>query len=380
MLDKNKLYRWVDNCVGIPLCLLALPLSRFRQKKPSRYDKILVIKFGTLGDAILLKPTLRTLRENFPLAHIAVLCSAANIEVFQNSPYLDEVMVIRFVSLVNPFYLLRLIRRIKKGQFNLTIDCEEWAKIPVLISFLAHAKERVGFKTRGQHKHYLFTKTVPHMQNKHELECFLDLLKPLGLKTENRDIKLSPQQANIREASRILADRKIDSNFVILHSEVPAGSRQRQWPIENLAELGKQLISRHKFKILIIATEKGRFQAERLNFLLGNQAELMISLPILTVYAILEKANFVVTNNTGFMHLAVSAGTRVFALHGPTSPLKWGPLNKESAVIKSELNCSPCLYLGFEYGCRTNRCMQQITPQKVLEVIERTIGCLSRAS
>jgi len=386
MADKNKIYRWIDNCIGILFSLLMRPFARFRQIRPSGFDKILVIKFGTLGDAILLAPVLKTLRENFPSAHIAVLCSAANIEVFENYPCVDERVMIRFLDLMNPFYLFRLIKRLRKEKFDLSIDCEEWSKISAIIALLSGVRLRIGFKTPGQHKHHLFNEAVPHIEDKHESECFFDLLSPLRLEIKNKEIKLFPRRENVIEADRFLKDAGLSTDFAVLHAEVPASGWQRQWPLENVAELGRQLVNKYNLRILIASTNKGKPEAEMLNSLLGGKAEIISGVPILTLYVILGRSRFVVTNNTGFMHLAASAGCRVFALHGPTSPLRWGPLGKDNVAIKSDLRCSPCLCLGFEYGCKTNRCMQQITPQVVLGEIEKSLkvqpvqrqGCLKR--
>ena len=107
---------------------------------------------------------------------------------------------------------------------------------------------------------------------------------------------------------------------------------------------------------------------------MGNQAGLLIGVPLLTLFVIAGKARIVVTNNTGFMHLAVASGAVVIGLHGPTSSVKWGPWGTRAASIKSRMPCSPCLYLGFEYGCKTDKCMRQIHVDEVLMQVEKALG------
>jgi heptosyltransferase I len=325
---------------------------------------------GMLGDAILLIPSLRALREKFPAAQITILCSKANVQIFQSCPYLDEKVVVNFTDLLNPIFFFKLIIRFKRTGFDLTIDFEQWSRVSAIISLFSCAKERIGFKTEGQYKHWLFTNALPHMRNRHEIDLFLDLLRPLGIETDNKNPELFPSEAQIKDAQRLLESQKINTDFVILHTEVPASGRQRQWPIENFAEVGNRLREKYNFKILIASTYKASAQAQKLNSLLGGRACVLKDVPVLTLYVIVSKARLVLTNNSGFMHLAASAGVPVFALHGPTSPIKWGPWGKKNVVIKSNRICSPCLYLGFEYGCSTNKCMQDIRPEQVLEKID----------
>jgi len=55
--------------------------------------RILVIKLSALGDVILITPSLKALREHFPLAKIFCLVKKDFREILQRCPYLDEVIV-----------------------------------------------------------------------------------------------------------------------------------------------------------------------------------------------------------------------------------------------------------------------------------------------
>ena len=76
-----------------------------------------------------------------------------------------------------------------------------------------------------------------------------------------------------------------------------------------------------------------------------------------------------VSNDSGAMHIAAAVGTPTVALHGPTNPHKWGPVGDNHVVIQSPIPCSPCLDLGFDYGCSTHPCMGMITVESVYEAI-----------
>jgi lipopolysaccharide heptosyltransferase II len=371
---RYRIFHTIDRFIGIPLIFLCFPFGMFARHKTAGYNRILIIKLSLMGDTILLVPALRAIRERFPQAKISVILSRINAEILKDCPYIDEKIIVPLEKLLNLFYFWGLIRRIRRENFDLAIDFEQWFRISALISFLSQAKERLGFKTPRQHRHYLFTKTATHRKDTHELESFLDLARVLNIETTNKNLELWPQEENLREAKNYLVGLGVNSDFMILHTEVSATGRQRQWPIEKFAELGKRIREKYNLRILIASTFKGMREAEELNALLGEGAGLLIGIRLLTLFVIASQAKLVVTNNTGFMHLAASAGVAVIGLHGPTSPLKWGPWGKKTKAIKSSSPCSPCLYLGFEYGCKTNKCMQEIQVDEVYRQAQEFLG------
>jgi 3-deoxy-D-manno-octulosonic-acid transferase/heptosyltransferase-1 len=78
-----------------------------------------------------------------------------------------------------------------------------------------------------------------------------------------------------------------------------------------------------------------------------------------------KKARFVITTDSGPMHLAAAVGTPVIALFGPTDPARTGPYGKGHTIIRTDLPCSPC----FLKKCATRKCMRDISPEQVFTVI-----------
>ena len=50
---------------------------------------------------------------------------------------------------------------------------------------------------------------------------------------------------------------------------------------------------------------------------------------------VLGQSRLLVSGNTGVMHLAAGLGVPLLALHGPTDPVKWGPLGLGRAGPRS---------------------------------------------
>jgi ADP-heptose:LPS heptosyltransferase len=81
----------------------------------------------------------------------------------------------------------------------------------------------------------------------------------------------------------------------------------------------------------------------------------------------IARAAAVVCVNTGVMHLAAALNTPLVALHGPTNPVRWGPLSADAITVAPPSDSGGgYLNLGFEYPANPPDCMAAITLEEVL--------------
>ena len=95
--------------------------------------------------------------------------------------------------------------------------------------------------------------------------------------------------------------------------------------------------------------------------------------PLPTLIQALAQARCLVSVDTGTMHLSMALGTPVVALFGPTIPELTGPYSKNVpfSVLRSDIDCQPCLLTGEQKKCTFNRCMHELAPEKVYSSVER---------
>jgi ADP-heptose:LPS heptosyltransferase len=375
----NKFFKFIDIAAGITLLLLLklvdMVIFPFRRAFKQLNNDFVVIKFSAMGDTVLLLPVLKKLKNEYPGSRITVVATEINRVVVENCRYVDEVMVFDLKWLVNPVKLAGFIYKLNSKKAATALDFDQWLRISPVIAFLSGAGKRIGFKTRGQFRHYLYTSSVAHSEGKHEIECFFDLIRVLGIGVTAEDTELFfdvPAEAQTK-AEELLKHMGAGGRFAVIHPGCGAHGWQRQWPEEKYAKVVEYLENRGISAVVSVG--KGEEPVyEKIRQQLGGGRLMAIKGESLQVLAaLIRKSVLFISGNTGVMHLAAASGAVVIGLHGPTNPVKWGPLGKKSVIIKSGAGCSPCLYLGSEYKCRDRACMEGISADEVIKIIEKIL-------
>ena len=98
------------------------------------------------------------------------------------------------------------------------------------------------------------------------------------------------------------------------------------------------------------------------------------TLPLLTLAALIRKADAFVSNSTGPLHIAAAVGTPVVAFYPPIrqcSPVRWGPLTDRKVIFEPRTDDCPRCKGG---PCESNDCMDLIT----VEAVESAVNSLMR--
>jgi lipopolysaccharide heptosyltransferase II len=270
--------------------------------------------------------------------------------------------------------------KLPRQKFDWVIDFEQWSRLSALIAYWSGASRRIGFRAAGQHRHYPFTDVLDHVPGQHEVITFLQIARLLGCPVKETHLEIWLRQVDWDWAKTSLNEAGIDSNkpIVVFHPEAGRrGEPRRRWPHERFVQLADALAERYHAQIILTGAPSEVELSQQIAS--QTRAPCLVAAgktKINQLAALFANADVVICSNCGPMHLAAATGTPVIALHGPTNPSQWKPWNTEHTVIKADLPCSPCLNLGFEYGCRaladgTSPCMYIIQVSAVLKACEK---------
>lgn len=371
-MQSNRFQQYLDRYLGIPLCGM-LSLFCKRARGPETPQKVLFIQLSALGDTILAVPTIRAIRHTFPDAEFTMLASPTNLTYLANCPYIDKRISFRMP-------MSRLLALLRREAFDWAIDLEHWPRLSALLAYFSGAPVRIGFRTKGQYRHFVFTETVQHVSGRHEVRNFLELATRLGCPAQDFTLETWCGAAARTWVRGVFGEEQVapDVPFVVLHPEAGRrGEPRRRWPQERYIVLADALVADYGVQIVLTGAPNEVHVSEEIAARTKHQAVVLAGqTDVNQLAALFAEAALVVSGNCGPIHLAAATGTPVIGLHGPTNAAQWGPWSRDVGIVGAALPCSPCLNLGFEYGCQalsdgTSPCMHTIEVAAVLQACDR---------
>ncbi len=362
-----------------------------------KIKKILIISLQGIGDLLLFTPCLPLLKRNFSNAKISILVLHHVKEIIEDNPYISEVMTYHYhPTRTNYLEILNLLIYLRKEKFDLAICAFPGGVRSALMAYLAGINIRVGHK-------YNFVKKFPFLLNikvsvpeiKHVLDIDLDLMLALGIDIIEADKKMF---FPILKQDKIFIQNFLQKNNIFaqdlligVNPGVDILKKDKCWPNDKFIPLIEKLIKELNVKIVLIGGPSGKsFSAEIVNVFKANAIDATGIMSLKQSVALIERCSLFVGNDSGLIHLSVAMNTPTVAIFGPTDPRLYAPYGFEHAVIRRQLDCSPCAYgicgnlelikrnVGFVKGtfrCEKGNfeCIKSIEVDEVFNVIKNKI-------
>ena len=107
--------------------------------------RILLVRFGSIGNTLITVPALRALRKSFQDAYICMIVDKIGLELLNGCPYLDEIILYDMNGEHKSLWkYLKFILALRRRRFNVSIHFKRFLRSE-LIGFLSGAKKRIGF-------------------------------------------------------------------------------------------------------------------------------------------------------------------------------------------------------------------------------------------
>jgi len=343
-------------------------------------EKILVIRFSSLGDIILTTPVLENLKTKFPQSQIYFLTKTKYSDLLASDPRIYALIEFDPRGKHKGFKgFKRLMRELNSNDFDLLIDLHT-----NLRSFFLRLLVKSGIKTKYRKRwfsrflmvHFKFLKTKPVST----LESYLGVFKKLQIEPEKKIPTLFVDQDDIEYANKFLLEAGIKKDDIVIGVHPGARWETKRWDEEKFKQVCKNLIPKLDCKIILFGdSEDGELIRRMAEKLPDSKVTKAIGLSLSRLMSLVKNCDCLITNDSGPMHIAVGFSVPVVAIFGPTHPqLGFVPTGPGNVVLCADVKCSPCSLHG-ERKCRkeSRLCMDLITPDMVVEAVE---GLLKKKS
>ena len=330
--------------------------------------RTLVISPNWIGDAVMAQPLLRRLKELHPGRPIDVLAPKWVAPVWEAMPEVAEVME-------TPFRhgALQLGERRKFARQLATRGYADSYVLPntlkyALIPWMANIPRRVGYK--GEMRYGLVN--VMHHDERsapRPMAQFYAALADAPVRNLPRPDKL-PQprmEVDAQESAQAIRRMGMDENvrYLVFAPGAEFGPAKR-WPTARYAELARMVQQSHPgVEILLLGSGKDKDVCDEIVQAAPGARNLAGITSLREAIALIARANAVVTNDSGLMHIAAALGRPLVAVYGPTDPRHTPPLSDLARVLWLHLDCAPCQKRECPLG--HHNCMRGISADMVWE-------------
>jgi ADP-heptose:LPS heptosyltransferase len=387
-----RFYRFVDRYIGAAICAVLSAIDHLRGRpvevKPPL--RILIILLSEMGTQVLAYPMLQRLHQHYPSASLYMLMFARNREASdllgvipaENVVTLDDSSLSGFLAAA-----LRVLRTLRNWKPDVVIDCELFARVSSIFSYLSGAPVRVGFHPHTQEGLYrgsFLTRPVLYNPYRHISQQLLTLAMAIESDSVPAGKQLPVHGAESGPTVTI-GEAELRERIARLHADFPAIQGKslvlvyasggllpiRAWPLEYFKDLCANLL-RDGHAIGIIGLKQDAALGQ--SIVAHCQDPHCVNLSGYTdsmrhLLALFQRASLLVANDGAPGQFAAVGTLPAIVLFGPETPALYGPRARNVHSLFLELPCSPCLtaYNHRNSPCDgDNQCLKQITPGRVL--------------
>ncbi len=278
--------------------------------------ELLIIKPSSLGDIVhglQVATSLKAQREGLRISWIVRDIFAPIVRACEA---VDQVYVFERNAGAKGF--LKLMREVRRTKFDYVFDFQGLLRTGLMTS-RAHAKKKVGRSDAREWAGMFYDEKVPlppDGRRSHAVEILLQFCPVLGAKPELRG-SLKFRETDALNLS--FADGRGGAKPFLMFPD----SRRAEKCWGGFKQLTEMILRENRTRKVIWAgnnrvPDRNAYPAEQFLNLTANTS--LVSLP-----ALIKRADWVITNDSGPMHLAAALGVKTLGIFGPTDPRLFGP-------------------------------------------------------
>jgi len=323
--------------------------------------KIVIFQTAFLGDLILTLPLVREIKSKFKNSKLSIVIRKDLSHAVCGVKEIDE--IIEDDKKKNKIKsTLNLIKKIKEIGFDIAIIPHRSLRTAI-IAYMSQIKIRIGFDI--PFISFFYTHKVPFKWLMHDAERNTALIRYISdnIRIDFPEIDVSKNMIEINEKKMILIN--------------PSSIWQtKKWPDYKYSLLIKKIFEKYSIHPILIGSKDDSLCIDKIESQVkGMCINLCGKTSITSLISLMKKADILITNDSGPMHIGVACGTYVIAIFGPTTKeLGFFPYSKKSTVLEAKLACRPCRLHGSK-KCPHGHflCMKLIRVEDVMNILSNIL-------
>ncbi len=299
--------------------------------------KFLIIRFSSIGDIVLTTPVVRCLKKQLITAEVHYLTKSSFRSLTDSNPYIDKAHYF-------DNDLDAVIEQLKQEDFDYIIDLHH--NLRTLKVKKALGKKSFSFKKLNLEKWVLTALKINKLPPIHIVDRYMDTVKEFGIKYDGAGLDyFIPEQDRVKES-----DIPASHHAGYIGVAIGAALNTKKLPLHKLMELCAGI----SHPLILLGGKEDAANAEQIatadpqkiynacgKFSINESADLV------------RRSKFLITHDTGLMHIAAAFNKPIISVWGNTIP-EFGmaafysnPTVKEVRYEVQNLRCRPCSKIGY---------------------------------
>ena len=317
--------------------------------------KFLVVRFSSIGDIVLTSPVVRCLKNQVENAEIHYITKKRYKSILEANPYITKVHVFEE-------NLFGIFHKLRQERYDYIIDLHNnfrSGRIKRRVARPSYSVNKLNLK-----KLMLVYFKIDRLPRKHIVDRYLETVSSLNVKN---DFKGLDYFINVNDAFNEDLPAPFRNGYVAF---VIGGSFfTKKLPVNKVSEICQKL----EFPVILLGGQNEYDEGEKiLSQSKGNVLNYAGKISLNQSASLVQRANVVLTNDTGLMHIAAAFKKKILSFWGNTVPIfgmyPYIPDAVSRRLEVKDLKCRPCSKLGLKKCPKKHfRCMNDIDVDKAIK-------------
>ena len=349
---------------------------------------ILILSLTRMGDLIQTTPLIQGLRQKYPNSKITLMVSSDFENATSLIPDIDESITFnlrQFEKLDNwedeswvkiYRYLESKLNDIRSKSYDMLVNLSH-SRFSALMVYYLKVKNVIGFHCNNSgdrmtgHPWMQYFGTEPFNRSFNEFNLVEIFSRSGGIDPTGKEIQVTESKYYFSDDEFVTTLFNDAKNNLIIGFQIGSSLENRRWSTASFAKLADLLVEKLNARIFLFGVASESKSAKEM-MRLSNKKNSIIDLTGKTdlnqLAELLKGCSYLITNDTGTMHLSAALKTKVIGLFfAHAHPFETAPFSSGHLIFQARISCAPCSY-GVQ--CNNIVCVEKVLPAHIFSFID----------